>query len=273
MKTKYEDGVYNISNNEYHEVQGFSRSKLILFDKSPHHFWYEALSGLPEAKKTTPAMILGSAFHTLLLEPSLFNKEYAVSYKIDRRTTKGKEEYKIFMAENEGKILLSEDEFTKVNKMVSLVRGHEVVTTLLEEAQFEQSIFWTDKETDIQFKTRPDIWSSKVVVDLKTSWDTNNYSFTRSAIKYGYYLQAGMAFEACKAIGKPFEMFVVLAVEKEEPYAPSVFMMSDEALQFGIDQFHSYKRKLKECLDSDKWPAYPVQELGIPKYLTTAEEE
>lgn len=273
MTTKYEDGVYNISNKEYHEAGGISRSKLILLDKSPHHFWYEVFSGLAETKKATPAMILGSAFHTLLLEPSLFSKEYAVSYKIDRRTTKGKEEYKIFMAENEGKIFLSEDEFNKVNKMVCLVKEHEVVTTLLDEAQFEQSIFWTDKETGIQFKTRPDIWSSKVIVDLKTSWDTNNYSFMRSALKYGYYLQAGMAFEACKAIGKPFEMFVVLAVEKEEPYAPSVFMMTDEALQFGIDQFHSYKRKLKECLDNDKWPAYSVQELGIPKYATTNDED
>src|SRR5690606_11207746 len=104
-----------------------------------------------------------------------------------------------------GKIVLSDDQFEKVRDMVSQVSGHEIVTTLLDEAVFEQSIFWTDIETGIQFKARPDIWSSKMIVDLKTTQDAALFKLQRSALEYGYYLQAGMAFEACKAIGKPFE--------------------------------------------------------------------
>lgn len=272
-QTTYKDGVYDISNDQYHASAGISRSKLMLLDKSPYHFWYETLSGMAEKREATDAMNIGSAFHTLLLEPSKFHREFAVAPKMDRRTKQGKEDYEAFMQASEGKILLSDDQFVKVNNMVDLVAKHEIVETLLDEAQFERSIYWTDKETGLQFKTRPDIWSSKMIVDLKTTADASAYSFTRSALNYGYYLQAGMAFEACKAIGKPFEMFVILACEKAAPHVPAVYMMDEAALQFGIDQFTAYKKRLKACFDSGKWEGYPVQELSVPKYATITEEE
>jgi len=273
MTVKYNDGVHNISNEEYHASSAISRSKLMLLDKSPYHFWYEMYSGLAEKKDPTPAMNIGSAFHTLLLEPDLFAKEFAVSPKIDRRTTKGKEEYAAFIEHNADKTILTDDQYAKALVMSNHVKQHEIVTTLLDESVFEQSIFWTDAETGIQFKTRPDIWSSKMVVDLKTTSDASVYGFTRSALNYGYYLQAGMAFEACRAIGKPFEMFVILATEKDAPYVPAVLIMDEKALQFGIEQFNVYKKKLKACLDADKWPGYPVQELSIPKFAKIEEEE
>jgi len=263
---KIENGVHDISNEQYHAADGISRSRLMLLDKSPYHFWYEVYSGKAERKDATPAMNIGSAFHTMLLEPHLFDKEFCVMPNLDRRTKEGKAMYESFLSEAHGKMILTVDQFEKVRDMVEQVASHEIVTTLLDEAVFEQSIFWTDIETGIQFKARPDIWSSKMVVDLKTTADASAYKLQRSALDYGYYLQAGMMFEACKAIGKPFEMFVMLAVEKEAPHVPAVYMMDDNALQFGIDQFQRYKKQLAECLNSGKWPGYVVQELTVPAY-------
>lgn len=269
----HKDGIYDITNDEYHAAGGISRSKLMLLDKSPYHFWYESLSGLAKKKESTPAMIIGSVFHTLLLEPAKFRDEYVVMPKIDRRTKQGKEDYETFVQQTVGKILLTHDQYENVLEMVQLVSKHEIVTTLLDEAQFEQSIFWTDKETGLQFKTRPDIWSTKMVVDLKTTADASEYSFTRSAVNYGYYLQGAMAFEACKAIGKPFEMFTILAIEKDAPHVPAIFIMSDEALQKGIDQFSHYKKQLKACFDANRWEGYPVRELSMPNYAEIKIEE
>lgn len=266
MRDKYSDGIYDITNEQYHAADGISRSQLMLLDKSPYHFWYQVLSGMAERRAATPAMNVGSAFHTLLLEPNLFDEEYCVLPNLDRRTKGGKAMYEEFVAENQGKIVLTQDQIEQVLLMVEQVKSHEIVKTLLDEAQFEQSIFWTDLETGIQFKARPDIWSAKMVVDLKTTVDAAAYKLQRSALEYGYYLQAGMAYEACKQMGKPFEMFVILAVEKEMPHAPAVFMMDDDALQFGIDQFQRYKKMLADCMSSDKWDTYPVQELSVPAY-------
>ncbi len=272
MSIKFKNGVHDISIEQYHSSEGISRSQLMLLDKSPYHFWYECLSGQALLKESTPAMNIGSAFHTLLLEPEKFSSEFAIIPKVDRRTKLGKDAYDSFINDNLNKILLSDEQFFKVEQMVELVSQHEIVKTLLDESVYEQSIFWSDKETGLQFKTRPDIWSSKMIVDLKTTSDASPYSFARSALNYGYYLQAGMIYEACKAIGKPIEMFVILACEKEAPHVPAVYMMNDEALQYGVDQFVLYKRKLKKCIDSDKWPGYPVQELSLPKFATIEEE-
>lgn len=266
MKIKYNDGVHNISNEEYHSSEGLSRSQLMLLDKSPYHFRYQVYSGLAEKREPTAAMNLGSAFHTLLLEPHLFKEEFMIIPKIDRRSTKGKEEYECFLQEKGNKILLDDAQFTQAQTMALQIKEHEIVKALLDEAVFEQSIFWTDEETGLQFKTRPDIWSDKIIVDLKTTNDASEYAFRSSALRYGYYLQAGMAFEACKAIGRPFEMFVILACEKEAPYVPSVFIMDEVALKFGIDQFNNYKRLLKQCIDNNQWSGYPVKELSVPKY-------
>lgn len=293
----YNDGVYDISNEEYHAAHAVSRSRLMLLDKSPYHFWYETLSGQSKPREATPAMVFGSAFHTLMLEKDKFNSEYCIKPELQKMPAElrlkdvGREAFeenkeirkriqetnKIISEEFEtlhsGKIVLTIDQFSQLGKMVNLIKKHEIVTTLLDEAVFEQSIFWTDKETGLQFKARPDIWSSRMIVDLKTTKEASPFAFTRSALSNGYYLQAGMMFEACKAIGKPFEMFVILACEKEEPHVPAVFMMHEEALQFGIDQFNAYKKKLKICLETNKWDGYPVLELGIPKYATINEEE
>jgi exodeoxyribonuclease VIII len=273
MSTKYNDGVYDITNEQYHASEGISRSKLMLLDKSPYHFWYETLSGLAVKTEATPAMNIGSAFHTMLLEPAKFQMEFAVMPSVDRRTKGGKEMYEEFLIHAEGKIILTVEQFSKVSKMVDLISKHEIVTTLLDEAVYEQSIYWTDKETGLQFKTRPDIWSSKMVVDLKTTNNASAYSFMRSALDYGYYLQAGMAHEACKALDKPFDMFVILACEKEAPHVPAIYIMKDEALQFGINQFNTYKRKLKKCMDENKWEGYLVQELTVPNFAVSSLEE
>ena len=51
MKTVYTDGVYDITNEQYHASEGISRSKLMLLDKSPYHFWYETMSGLADKQE------------------------------------------------------------------------------------------------------------------------------------------------------------------------------------------------------------------------------
>lgn len=272
-KMKFEDGVHDISNEAYHSSYGLSRSQVMLLDKSPYHFWYHTVAGLATPYEDTDSKVLGHALHVMILEPELFAKEHAVMPKINRRTTKGKEEYALFIQENPDKIVLTQEQYNKMYAMTHHMRQHKIVHTLLENAQFEKSIFWTDKETGLQFKARPDIWSNKMIVDLKTTKDINPGLYKNSAYRYGYYLQCGMFFEACEAIGKPIDMFAHLAIEKEEPYVPAVFIMDEKAIEFGREQFNVYKRRIRECMETDNWPGYAVQEISIPGYAKINDEE
>lgn len=271
-KKFFTDGIYDISIDDYHNANGYSRSQLMAFDKSPYHFWYEYLSGVAPKKEATDSMKIGNAIHTLLLQPHLFESEYAILPKLDRRTTKDKEIYALFMLENQDKIILSFDHYEQIKSIVSNIKKHSIVDDLLKNAQFEKSLFWTDIETGLQFKARPDIWSNAMIVDLKSARDSNIHRFKYTALSHGYYLQAGMLYEACKALNQPINLFVHLVIEKEEPNVPSVFTMSDEALDFGVEQFNAYKKKLKKCLELNLWPGYSVQELYKPSFATIDEE-
>lgn len=267
-KKHFDDGVYDISNDEYHDSSGFSRSALIKLSKSPYHFWYEYISGLCKKKEQTPSMIIGTAFHTLLLEPHKFEEEICVAPKIDRRTAKGKEDYERFLNDSLGKTILNQEQFEKVKSMASFVNKHSIVKDLLDGCRMEKSIYWTDLDTGIQFKVRPDAWLPTIVVDIKTTSDISINRFGYSAQEYGYYLQAGMTYEALKSLGILMDAFVILAVEKEEPYAPAVFNMSQKAIQYGIDQFTYFKKILAGCLEKNEWPGYKIQELDISEYAT-----
>jgi hypothetical protein len=79
-------------------------------------------------KDPTPAMELGRAFHKFALEPDDFNSEYAVAPKFDRRTKAGKESYEIFQTKNDGKTLISEDDFLTISKMTIALSKHSIAS-------------------------------------------------------------------------------------------------------------------------------------------------
>jgi len=264
MKKKFADGIHDISNQQYHDAEGYSRSSLMMIGTSPYHFWYHHLSGLAEKEDETDAMILGSLFHTLLLEPHLFNDEYAVLPPINKKTNKGKQEYAEFIASAGMKTVITEEQYQTAFAMCEALKTHNIVLDLVLDAEYEKSIFWTDRETGLQFKARPDIWHAHMVVDLKSTQSAEYKYFQNSAVRGGYFLQAGMMHEACNAVNRPFEKFVFLAAEKKPPYAPAIYTLDDWSIEFGIEQFNNLKRKLVMCIEKNEWPSYPIQELRIP---------
>lgn len=272
IMNKFKDGVYDISNDEYHSCEAYSRSQLMMLDKSPYHF----ISNIANKKKSAPnpCLNLGSAFHCMLLQSEKFDDEFSILPKIDRRTAKGKEIYTSFLSEAEGKSILDYDAHAQVVLMCQEIHKNKLICKMLyEDSKMEQSIFWTDKETGIQFKCRPDVWSSRLIIDVKTISDSSENSIMRSSINYGYYLQAAMIFEAMQSIDKPIEVFINLFCEKEPPYLPLIYSMSKESIEFGLLQFNRLKRLLKKCVDDDKWDGYEIKELKVPFYAKKINEE
>ena len=72
------------TNAEYHSNNAISRSSLFQMSRSPAHFKYAM-----ENKETeTDALRFGTMFHAFVLEPELFEKNYILVDKIDRRILK-----------------------------------------------------------------------------------------------------------------------------------------------------------------------------------------
>ena len=84
-----------MTNKEYRQDPGISRSDLFEMRKSPLHFQYQ----MTHPKEDTPALLFGRALHKMILEPGDFESEFAVCPTVNRRTKAGQEQYAAFMAE------------------------------------------------------------------------------------------------------------------------------------------------------------------------------
>lgn len=264
-KVVYKDGVHNISNSEYHASAGISRSMLMDFKRSPYHYWYKHLSGLAKKEDATPAMNLGNAVHTLVLEESKFEEEFHIIHQ-QKRPSKNTPPHDKMMAEAQGRIILTKDEYLQAALMAKSVLNDENASQLLQDCIIEQSIYFTHKSTGLQVKARPDAWSGQIIMDLKTTADARLKSFQSSCMTYGYFIQAAIVDAAISSIGEKMEHFVFIPVEKEPPYCVGVYMTDSDSLDYGAKQFDGLMENLAKCLESNTWPGYGVQDLSAPAY-------
>ena len=73
-------GIYEgISNAEYHGGEGISKSGLDLVRRSPMH--YKAVRDADNDNVATPAQAIGTAAHSIILEPKEFAKEYCLALR------------------------------------------------------------------------------------------------------------------------------------------------------------------------------------------------
>lgn len=73
-------GIYEgISNAEYHGGEGVSKSGLDLVRRSPMH--YKAVRMAANDNEPTPAQAIGTAAHSIILEPKEFAKEYCLGLR------------------------------------------------------------------------------------------------------------------------------------------------------------------------------------------------
>lgn len=271
-ETSFKDGVYDISNEQYHTASGVSRSGLWEFKRSPYHYWHKYLNPDYVKPEPTPDMVLGSLVHTVALEPDLFAREYIVMPSIDRRTKQGKEDYQIFVDESAGKTIVTQEMMDKAHAMVHSIRKDKMAAQLIDGANIERSIFWTCENTGLQFKSRPDAMIGGIVTDLKTTRSANPREFKNDIYKGGYHIQAAMASKALDSIGIKLENFIFLCVEKTDPYMVANYILDEEAIEFGINQFNSLAEKIADCISNNRWDGYGTQTIGMPNWSKFNEE-
>lgn len=226
-----------ISNAEYRKRDGISRSELnVILQKTPMHFLYEQIT----PKEDTPSLLFGRAVHKAILEPESFFDEFVVGITVDKRTKEGKEEWQNFVDSVNGKDIITPEDFEKIKGMKNAI-DHDWLASKYLTGEHELSFFWTDEATGEKCKVRPDCISEvdgrKWLVDYKTTDSCADGHFERSVRKYGYKFQSGMYREGY--FQNTFEDvgFVFVAQEKTPPYAPRVYICTDEFVNEGYDLF------------------------------------
>ena len=257
------------SNKEYHASPALNKSRLHRFSVSPQ--WFKYCEEHPE--EDSEALIVGGAFHKLVLEPDGFDNEYVVAQHIDRRTNAGKAAWAELC--ESGKQILTADQFALVSTMRDAVKNNRFAS-FLSEGEIEQSYYFTDDLTGIDCKVRPDcfkrIGGRGCIIDFKSVRSAATADFIRDAIKLGYDLQAAMYKTGVeKEYGIPCD-FVFVAVEKEPPYMINILQADDLFLRRGGDLFREYLGLYKRCTETGYWFGYngefdAINNLGLPAWL------
>lgn len=267
-------GFYpDLSNSDYHGSQGVSSTQLkTLLKRTPAHL----LHGMSSEHESTAAMNLGTAVHTLVLEPEKFDSEIMVAPKVEKRTNAGKAEWAAFEAQSNGKTIITAEQYEKASAMADSVRSHPIARILIDDAITESSIFWwyksTDADDDTWFKelakVRPDglCKSHPVIFDVKTTTDASFSEFARTIEKFGYDTSAAFYKEGVNQCEELLELtgriaytkFVFIVVESEDPFLCALYEMSEEWLDLGRAKFRRAMHTLKRAREND-FPGYPEE--------------
>lgn len=260
-----------MTEKEYRQHPAISRSELWHILESPQKFKYFR----ENPQEPTPALLFGQLFHKMLLQPEDLWSEYAVAPCVDRRTKDGKEVWRQFTEESDGKAVVTPEMVQQAAAMCESVQREPLAVKLLNGAK-EVPFFWTDEMTGEDCKCRVDVlnteYSQPIIVDVKTTADASTDAFIRSSINYGYDLQSAMYSDGVeKNIGKK-PLFVFIAVEKEPPYAVNILQADELLLRRGYDLFREYIGVYHWCKENNNFYGYlgrlnQINTLALPSYL------
>jgi PDDEXK-like domain of unknown function (DUF3799) len=264
-KKVFHPGMYDISNDEYHNSYGISRSGLMLFKRSPLHYADRYIKG--NQKKDTKSIYLGKAVHKYVLEPDKFTDEYFLAEKVDGRTAEGKKRKQQILLEAKGKEIIQQDDFDLIESISNAILNHDTASLFLKGAQVEKSIFWRDCTTNVMVKCRPDILLQNVIADIKTTDDASLREFTKDVFKYGYHIQAAMMQDGIyHIIGKKIKTFVFIAIEKSSPYAVAIYDINKDIIEAGQNEYKELLKQFSEHEETQNWSGYKTTTICLPSY-------
>lgn len=231
--------------------------------RSPAHF-------RNPAKMESAAMAFGTLVHTFVLEPHVAEARYRPRADVDGRTKEGKavRDWEQSLAAQQNVQFIGRSDYDAAVSIATSVRTHLGATSLLTGGMAEVS-GTADNFCGINARIRPDYLCDDRIIDLKTCADARNDAFVRSVLNYGYDVQAAYYLDVAEAIDGKKRKFYWVAVEKDTPFAVSVYEASDAMIERGRAQYKRAIELYKECASLDLWPAYSqqIQQLELPNWV------
>lgn len=275
------DGIYtDITIEDYHTNRTHVSATTLKYAKESlkHYDWYRR--GLLE-KPTGSHFDFGNAFELALLSPDEYVKKVAVMPENDwyeeikaanpevktwRNTNMYRERYSKWLDESQGKYFINEtgkESFETIEEMLSSCYADKVIQALIKNTEYQLSLFWTDPETGVKLKTRPDICKRKknVVVNLKTTLDGSPEAFSKDLKKYDYPLQAAIEIRGCLATGAmgSIDKYFWLVVEKVAPFNATIYEFAERDIAACSDNLDFILHKISKAEKQNIWPGYSDQ--------------
>jgi hypothetical protein len=255
-----------LTNSEYREAKGVSASDLKYMAISPLH--YEAYKEGLFSQEDNQALIFGDAFHSLVLEPERFEKEYAVENfegcNLNKNSKAYKEARTNWLESVGDRKILSANDYETLCRMKAVV--DKIASPLFQGGEPELSFFIEDRHGIIR-KCRPDYFNEDlgIVVDLKTTSAKTEEEFQKSIWNFKYHWQEYWYREVLRLLGKDIKKFVFVAVSKAQPHLCWVVELEPEWLEIAEKEVeevvNSYVRYLQSGI------ADVVKKIDLPYWI------
>lgn len=251
--------IENMPNELYFASEGISKSGLDLIARSPAHFRYA------KPKEPTRAMEIGTAIHMAVLEPTRFAEHYVICTAADRRAAAYKQAVEAVGSER----VLLQHEADDVSAMQQSIWANPHAASFLREARTELSVFTKDPVTDLSVRARFDAVNGSRSLDLKKTKDARPDEFAKSVANYRYMVQAAFYSDVWEwETGEKLNAFGFLAIEQESPNASAIYVLDDDALEYGRRLYRRDLDTYARCVERDEWPSLDgkPQVLSLPAW-------
>jgi hypothetical protein len=271
--------ISDISNDEYHARPEYSSSQLKDLLRSAAHFYSFNIAKEHE-KESKKHLDSGTLAHCLFLEPHMFESEFVIGPKFDRRTKAGKEEAAAWESANTGKIIIDQDQLDGAKRIAENLKLLSMYGVMQNNpGMAEASIFFTDPIYDLQLRVRPDYhiipcerFPNGLIIDVKTANDARPMAFSKACGNFAYDLSAAMYREGFQQYYQTEDKpdFIYMVAENDAPFVAKQYKAADLFLSTGEARYHKAKELLAESQLMNEWQGYSIdlEEIFLPSYLT-----
>ncbi len=241
---------------------------------SPRHFltfW----AGLDDEDQDKDHFRIGRAAHLMLLEPKKFRELYVVQPDFGAMQSKTNRHARDVWRASQlpGAVIVTQEELDDLVGMIEAVLEHPVASGMLKDGKPECSLQWTDEETGVMCKGRPDYIVNDNngnihLIDFKTARDIRAGIFADDAYRMRYHVQLAFYHDGLvRALGRQPSTITIIAVEKKAPFEAVVYPLEDLWFERGQLAYKHALRLYRKCRDTGKWPRYQqnAQLLSMPR--------
>jgi hypothetical protein len=188
-------------------------------------------------------------------------------------------------AYEQGLIPILAKDYAVAEAMAEAVRQHPIAGGLFAPGtgRAELSLFWTDRETGVRCRVRPD-WLKELpglvlAADYKSCRDANPEAVSRAIRDYSYHQQDAFYTDGIWAALDPADVRFVFAFQsKTAPYLITVRELAQQDRDIGRARNQRALRLYADCQRTGIWPDWtgPVTEIpqiSMPSYDTIRQAE
>lgn len=244
--------------SQYHAMPALSASgcKTIL-DECPAIFRHERDNSDPTDSSAVSRM--GTAGHSLSLEPEKWDDTVVIIPAADFRTNAAKAARDAAL--EAGKVPLLEAQADVIRAMNRMLKAE--VGDLFAGGRAERTYRWSDPETGVEMKARPDYVKPRQIIDFKTSGSASPADFQRRLKDCLHHVQAAIYLDAHELLTGETCEWLWIVQSTEAPYLVSAFRASAAMLHVGRVMARHAIDTYAACTASGIWPSYTPEPLTL----------